>query len=198
MVDTYEAIDDRLRAFIDKQPVFFVATAPLSADGHINCSPKGNRDSLVILGPHEVAYQDLTGSGVETIAHLRENGRIVIMFCSFDGPPRIVRLHGRGEPVVSGDADYDALSSHFPPHVSTRAFIRVAVERISDSCGYGVPLMPMVRHRDNLDHWAETKGSDGIVAYQEKMNAESIDGLAGLPDGSADRQSSKTGSRFSK
>ena len=200
MADTYERIDDRLRKFIDAQPVFFVATAPLSEDGHINCSPKGNRDSLVVLGPRQVAYQDLTGSGIETVAHLRENGRIVVMFCSFDGPPRIVRLHGRGHPVVPGDDSYEELAAHFPPHLNARAVVRIDVERISDSCGYGVPVMPLARHRDNLDHWAETKGPEGLVEYRLKKNTESIDGLAGLPAGaqSSTAQSSKTGSRFSK
>ena len=176
----YDRIDDRLAAFITAQPVFFVATAPLAGDGHVNCSPKGNRDSLAILGPHEVAYQDLTGSGIETVAHLRENGRIVIMVCSFDGPPRIVRLHGRGEVLVTGQAGYEDLSRRFPQHLSTRAIIRVTVERVADSCGYGVPLMPLARHRDNLDHWSERKGAEGLVAYRSEVNAASIDDLPGL------------------
>jgi len=177
----YERIDERMAAFIAKQPVFFVATAPLAADGHVNCSPKGNREAFCILGEQAVAYQDLTGSGVETIAHLRENGRIVVMFCSFEGPPRIVRFHGRGEAVVPGDDGYEELAARFPSHVGTRALVRVDVERISDSCGYGVPLMPFERHRDNLDHWAEQKGPDGVIAYRAEKNASSIDALPGLP-----------------
>ena len=181
MAKVYPSIDDRLRSFIQSQPVFFVATAPSGDTGHVNCSPKGNRDSLVVLGDHEVAYQDMTGSGVETIAHLRENGRIVIMFCTFEGPPRIVRLHGRGEVVTAGHARFDELAGLFPPHLSFRAVIRVDVERISDSCGYGVPLMPFERHRENLDHWADQKGPDGIAAYRSEKNASSIDDLPGLP-----------------
>jgi hypothetical protein len=181
MGKVYDGIDDRLRRFIESQPVFFVATAPSGDTGHVNCSPKGNRDSLVVLGEHEVAYQDLTGSGVETIAHLRENGRIVIMLCTFEGPPRIVRLHGRGEVVTAGHPRFEELAGRFPPQMSTRAVIRVDVERVSDSCGYGVPLMPFERHRDNLDHWAQSQGPEGIVAYWGQKNAASIDELPGLP-----------------
>ena len=204
----YDSIDARLGTFITGQPVFFVATAPSGGAGHVNCSPKGNRNSLVVLGPTEVAYQDLTGSGVETIAHLRDNGRIVIMLCTFEGPPRIVRLHGRGEVVTPGHQRYDELAASFPRKPGTRAVIRIDVERISDSCGYGVPLMTLQGHRDNLDHWAETKGPAGIEAYQTEKNAESIDGLPGLAGvalihqraeaPAVQRQSLKTGARFSK
>lgn len=180
MGQTYEGVDGRLADFIVRQPVFFVATAPSGPGGHVNCSPRGNQDSLVVLGEREVVFQDLTGSGVETIAHLRDNGRIVIMTCSFEGPPRIVRLHGRGEVVTPGHPRFEELDARFPARLGTRAYIRVDVERISDSCGYGVPLMSFERHRDNLDHFAETKGADGLGAYQARKNAESIDGLAGL------------------
>src|SRR5579884_1838517 len=121
MAKSYDGIDARLKEFIERQPVFFVATAPSGPDGHVNCSPKGNRDDLAVLGEREVAYRDLTGSGVETIAHLRENGRIVIMLCSFSGPPRIVRLHGRGEVVTPGHPRFEELSAHFAPHLGTRA-----------------------------------------------------------------------------
>ena len=188
MAKVYDGIDTRLRGFIQSQAVFFVATAPSGDAGHVNCSPKGNRDSLVVLGEHEVAYRDLTGSGVETIAHLRENGRIVIMFCTFEGPPRIVRLHGHGEVVTAGHPRFDDLVNLFPAHMSTRAVIRVDVERVSDSCGYGVPLMAFERHRDNLDHWAEKKGPDGIEAYWEEKNSASIDDLPGLPGVALSRQ----------
>ena len=181
MAKVYDGIDTRLRQFIESQPVFFVATAPSGDDGHVNCSPKGNRDNLVVLGDHEVAYQDMTGSGVETIAHLRENGRIVLMFCTFEGPPRIVRLHGRGEVVTPGHPRFDELAGRFPPHLSFRAVIRVDVERVSDSCGYGVPLMPFQEHRHNMDHWAEKKGAEGVTAYWAEKNAVSIDELPGLP-----------------
>lgn len=178
---TYDAIDDRIADFIVRQPVFFVATAPLAADGHVNCSPKGTRENLVLMGKHQVAYQDMTGSGAETIAHLRENGRIVMMFCAFEGPPRIVRLHGKGRAVLPADPDFTDLAARLPGHLSTRAVISVDVERISDSCGYGVPLMTFVGHRENLDHWAETKGPDGLIAYRAEKNRLSIDGLPALP-----------------
>lgn len=177
---TYDAIDGRLRDFLLAQPVFFVATAPLGLGGHVNCSPKGNRDSLKVLGDREVAYQDLTGSGIETIAHLRENGRIVLMVCSFEGPPRIVRLHGRGEVVTPNDASFAELAAHFPPRPGTRAIVRMALERISDSCGYGVPVMNFAGHRDNLDHWSEKKGDAGLADYRATLNAKSLDGLPGL------------------
>jgi predicted pyridoxine 5'-phosphate oxidase superfamily flavin-nucleotide-binding protein len=175
----YDHIDERLEAFIRAQPVFFVATAPLDGDGHLNLSPKGfNRPA--VLDDHTFAYLDLTGSGVETIAHLRENGRIVVMFCAFDGPPRIVRLHGRGEAVEKGAPGYADLARNFPDHLSARAVIRVSVERISDSCGYGVPLMSYQRERSQMDDWAERKGPEGIAEYQASRNAASVDGLPGL------------------
>ena len=181
MGKTYDVIDRRLVDFIAGQPVFFVATAPLDASGHVNCSPKGNRGTFVVLDERRVAYVDLTGSGVETIAHLRENGRIVVMFCAFDGPPRIVRLHGTGSVVTTDDPAFGPLASHFPAQAGTRAVVEVAVERISDSCGYGVPVMPFARHRDNLDHWTSTKGEDGLSDYRAEKNRSSIDGLPGLP-----------------
>jgi Pyridoxamine 5'-phosphate oxidase len=180
---TYDRIDGRLAEFISKQPVFFVATAPLASDGHVNCSPKGANGSFAILGERRVAYQDMTGSGIETIAHLRENGRIVVMFCAFEGPPRIVRLHGRGEVVASDHPEFDELVSRFSTSMSTRAVILVEVTRISDSCGYGVPLMTFEAHRENLDHWAETKGPEGLLAYRAEKNRSSIDGLPGLEQG---------------
>jgi hypothetical protein len=180
---TYESLQGRLGQFLLRQPVFFVATAPLSGGGHVNCSPKGNDGGLVVLGPQRIAYQDLTGSGAETIAHLRENGRIVVMFCAFEGPPRIVRIHGRGEVVRPGDPEWEELSPRFPDRLGTRAVIVVDAERISDSCGYAVPLMNFDSHRSNLEHWAEEKGAEGLVAYREEKNALSLDGLAALPTG---------------
>ncbi len=177
---TYEVIDTRLSQFVLAQPMFFVATAPLSAQGLVNCSPKGNRGNFAVLGDRRVAYLDLTGSGVETIAHLKENARIVVMFCAFDGPPRIVRFHGRGEVIELGDPRFDTLTAHFSAESGARAIIVVDVERISDSCGYGVPLMTFDRHRENLDHWAETKGPDGLADYRLEKNATSLDGLPGL------------------
>ncbi|HVE45707.1 MAG TPA: pyridoxamine 5'-phosphate oxidase family protein [Acidimicrobiales bacterium] len=180
MARTYDAVDDRLATFLRAQHVFFVATAPSGSDGHVNLSPKGLDGTFAVLDPHTVAYLDLTGSGVETIAHLRENGRIVVMFCAFEGPPRIVRLHGQGEAVAAGDPRFDDLAGHFPARPGIRSVIVIAVERISDSCGYGVPLMRYEADRDRLDRWAERKGPEGIAEYQAEKNAESIDGLPGL------------------
>lgn len=180
---TYDTIDDRLASWLTGQPVFFVATAPLSADGTVNCSPKGNRQEFAVLGGRRVAYLDQTGSGTETIAHLRENGRIVLMFCAFEGPPRIVRLHGRGRAVFADDAEFGPYHQDFPTLDGTgvRSVIEVDVTRISDSCGYGVPLMDFESHRPTMQQWADRKGPDGIRAYWAEKNTVSIDGLAGVP-----------------
>ncbi|MCU0703676.1 MAG: pyridoxamine 5'-phosphate oxidase family protein [Fimbriiglobus sp.] len=175
----FAAIDDDLRAFITAQRMFFVATAPLSADGHVNLSPKG-LDSFRVLGPTTVAYLDLTGSGVETIAHLRENGRLTVMFCAFEGRPRIVRLQGRGRVVTPTDAEWAELSGHFPAMPGVRSVIVLDADRISDSCGYGVPRYEFVGDREQLPAWAEKKGPDGVKEYQARKNAASIDGLPGL------------------
>jgi hypothetical protein len=183
MGKVYDAIDERLAAFLAAQRVFFVATAPLAADGHLNCSPRG-LEGLAVLGPREVAWLDLTGSGVETIAHLRENGRIVLLFCAFEGPPRIVRLQGRGTVVEPDDPGFDALRARFGDHEGVRAVIRVACTRISDSCGYGVPLLEHRGERPQLAAWARRKGPEGLRAYQAEKNARSIDGLPGLRGGS--------------
>ena len=171
-----ENIDSELAEWIARQRVFFVATAPLAADGHINASPKGG-EACRVLGPMEVVYQDYTGSGAETAAHLRENGRIVIMFCAFDGPPKIVRLHGCGTVVTPGHSRFEELSALFPANPGTRAFVHVAVERVSDSCGYSVPLLDFRGHRDNLERWAETKGPERLAEYRAMKNRKSIDGL---------------------
>jgi len=145
----------------------------------VNLSPKG-LDSFAILGPQGVAYLDVVGSGAETIAHLRENGRITVMFCAFAGPPKIVRLHGRGDTVEPGDAEFAALRANFPEALGARAVIRVRVERASDSCGYGVPLYGYEGERSAMGAWAEKKGPDGLVKYQREKNSASIDGLPGL------------------
>ena len=174
-------IDDQLRDFIHSQPVFFVATAPLDASGHVNLSPKG-LDSLRVLGGDVVAYADLTGSGVETISHLKENGRIVFMFCAFEGPPKIVRLHGVGEVIEPDHPDFLELSEHFPAYDGLRSVIRVECTRISQSCGFGVPKMEFVAHRDQLIQSAAKKGPAGIKAYQQQKNRLSIDGLQGISD----------------
>jgi hypothetical protein len=175
----FDGIDDALAAWIGQQPMWFVATAPLAADGRINISPRGH-DSFSVLDPHRVAWVDYTGSGVETIAHLRENGRICVMFCSFDSRPRVVRLHGRGIVHRPGEPAYDEVVARHPEHPSTRAVVVVDVERVSDSCGYGVPQMDLVGERDLLRLHAQRKGPDGLVEYRAKNNATSIDGLAGL------------------
>jgi hypothetical protein len=179
MGKVYEQIDDRLSEWIAEQPMFFVATAPLSADGHVNLSPRGH-DTLSVLGPHRIGWVDYTGSGVETIAHLHENGRICLMFCSFTERPRIVRLHGHGQVAYPGDPDFEDLVARHPAHPSTRAAIIVDVDRISDSCGFGVPVMTLVGERDLLARSAEKRGPEGLVEYRKERNAVSIDGLPGL------------------
>jgi hypothetical protein len=175
----YGEIDERLRAFIEAQHLFFVATAPSGASGHLNLSPKG-LDTLRILGPRQVGYLDHVGSGAETIAHLRENGRIVVMLCAFQGAPRIVRLHGRGGVLEPQDPGFAELRARFSADAPARALIRLDVERISDSCGYGVPLYEYVGERTQLDDWSARKGDTGRLAYQRKHNAKSIDGLPAL------------------
>jgi len=179
MGKVHDAIDDRMAAWICAQKMFFVATAPLAASGHVNVSPKG-RDSFAILGPLEIAYVDFTGSGIETVAHVRENGRIAVMFCAFEGPPRIVRLYGRGEVLEPGDARFEEIAARFPEHPGVRAVVRVALDRVADACGYAVPLFEFRGERTQLDDWAESKGPDGLRAYRAEKNAKSIDGLPGL------------------
>jgi len=176
---TDETITPELRDWIGRQRLFFVATAPIAADGHVNCSPRG-LDCLRILGPREVAWLDLTGSGAETIAHVRENGRIVLMFCAFEGPPKIVRIHGTAEVVTPAQPAWAELVDRFPPEAGARAIIRVHASRIRDSCGFGVPLYTFTADRDTLSRWCEKKGEDGIAAYQREKNVQSIDGLPAL------------------
>ncbi len=176
MGQRYASLTDELAAFVMAQQMFFVATAPLGAEGHINVSPKG-LDSFRLLSPDRVAYLDLNGSGNETSAHLAENGRITFMFCAFAGPPRIVRLYGRGTTVLPGSAQWDTLASEFAPHPSARQIILADIDLVQSSCGFGVPLMEFVEHRDTTRRWAESKGPDGIAAYQQEKNARSLDGL---------------------
>ena len=180
----YEEITPELSAWIGRQPMFFVATAPLAADGHVNLSPKG-LDALRILGPRQVAYLDLTGSGAETIAHVRENGRIVLMWCAFSGPPKIVRLHGRATVVTRSSPDWQAWCARFPTMAAPRSVVVVDVTRVSDSCGYGVPQMSFVEHRDAMDRWAATRGAAALPAYRLEKNLRSIDGLPALDAGEA-------------
>ena len=179
MAKLYDRIDDRLAEFITAQPVFFVATAPLSADGHLNVSPKGMAGTFAVLGPTTVGYLDYVGSGVETIAHLRENGRIALMFCAFDGAPNIVRLHGRGRAVLTGEPGYEELRSRFGKagRHGERAVIVVEVSRVADACGFAVPLLDFVADRDVLDRNNARRDAAFFDRYQATHNAVSIDGL---------------------
>jgi hypothetical protein len=175
----HDELTTKLVDFIEAQKMFFVATAPLSGEGHVNVSPKG-MDSLRVLGPRTVAYLDVTGSGVETISHLKENGRMVVMFCAFEGKPFILRLHGRGEVLETGHADFPGLIGQFPPLPGIRSIIRLEVTRIADSCGWTVPLYDFAGTRDYYDNYAEKMGPDGIRKGQLAGNMASIDGLPGL------------------
>ncbi|HWF82290.1 MAG TPA: pyridoxamine 5'-phosphate oxidase family protein [Streptosporangiaceae bacterium] len=210
MAAVYSELDERLIKFIAGQPMFFVATAPCLDDsgggGHVNLSPKGYRDTFAVLDPLTVAYLDLTGTGAETIAHLRQNGRITIMFCSFAREPKILRIYGTGLVVVPGDPRWDEFAGSFPLLLADagagggdgelvpartglgtgtdrgqrRAIIVVNIDRIADSCGYAVPRMELVEERDLLDRWAERKSPDDLAAYRVKHNSASIDGLPAL------------------
>ena len=176
MAKTYPAIDSELRQWIEQQPMFFLASAPLARSGHVNVSPRG-LDSLRIAGEHEVLILDLTGSGNETAAHLGENGRLTIMFCSFAAQPRILRLYGAGEVVLPDAPGWPALRSHFGDIPGVRQIFRVRVERIQTSCGIGVPRMELIGQRESLLDWAQKKGEAGLLAYREQHNRVSIDGL---------------------
>ncbi len=179
MGKTYVELTGPLIELISQQHVFFVATAPLEAGGRVNVSPKG-LDSFRILGPKEVAYLDLTGSGVETIAHVRQNGRLTILFCTLEGPPKIVRLYGRGEVLEAGTPAFDALAPRFASLPGARAIIRLAIEQVSDSCGYGVPEYEFRGEREVLPAWAARKSDEELVEYRRTKNARSIDGLPGI------------------
>lgn len=180
MAERFASISPQLADWWRAQPMFFVATAPAGSEGHVNLSPKGH-DTLRILDTNRVAYLDLTGSGIETIAHLRENGRITLMACAFNGNPRISRIYGTGLVHPLGTPEFDALAGEFPELPGRRAIIEIGVERVTTSCGYAVPLMDLVADRDRLIEWAEKKGDDGIEEYWGKKNRASIDGLPGLP-----------------
>jgi hypothetical protein len=186
----FEEIDGKLAAWIGRQRMFFVGTAPSGSDGHVNVSPKGLIETFRIVGPHEVAYLDFVGSGVETIAHLRDNGRICIMFCAFDGPPRIVRLHGRGEVTQIGAPRFDELLALFGETADgelasgIRSVIRVDVERVADSCGYVVPLMDYRGERTQMAQWQASQvakhGDGALLDYSAELNERSIDELPGI------------------
>ncbi|MCU1688099.1 MAG: pyridoxamine 5-phosphate oxidase-related FMN-binding protein [Jatrophihabitantaceae bacterium] len=183
MSAVYESISDKLATWMTAQPVFFVGSAPLSGDGRVNISPKGMAGTFAVTGPTQVAYLDYTGSGAETIAHLRENGRIVVMFCAFDGPPNIVRLHGTGKVLLPADAGFEELRSAFPKDrtLGQRSIVVVDVERVSDSCGYAVPFMQFESDREVLDRSHERRDPEYFDGYWQDKNTASIDGLPAMP-----------------
>ena len=176
MGKTLEEISDDLAAFIRSQHVYFVATAPLSREGHINLSPKG-LDTFRILSPKRVAYADMTGSGNETSAHLAENARITLMFCSFDEHPKILRLYGRGRTILRCDPQWNDLAAAFEHHLGLRQMILIDITRVATSCGFGVPLLQFIEERGMLNEWAHKKGKEGLVVYRREKNLRSIDGL---------------------
>ncbi len=175
----YQELTPDLIEFIDKQKIFFVGTAPLSAQGHINISPKG-MDCLRLLDSSTLAYLDVTGSGVETVSHLKENARMVMMFCAFEGKPFILRVHGEGEVVESHQKEFSELKKMFPQLPAARSIVRLKAERIADSCGWTVPLYEHVGTRDYYDNYADKMGEEGIRKGQLASNMASIDGLKGL------------------
>lgn len=175
----YQEIDARMRDWIGRQKVFFVATAPRADDGLINCSPKG-LDSFRVLGPRQCAYADIGGSGIETVAHLKENGRIVIMLCAFDGPPKIFRFYGHGRVIEPHDPDFANFEHVFGDLPSIRNVVVVDIDTIRDSCGYGVPLYEFRGDRESLRNWVEQKTQEELLDYRIERNATSLDGLPGL------------------
>jgi hypothetical protein len=184
MAQALEKIPDEFARWFESQPVFFVATAAADPDARVNVSPRG-LDTFRVLGPNRVAWLDLTGSGVETIAHLKADGRITLMFCAFDDPPKVVRLYGRGRVHEPGDDAHEELRPRFPDLPGARAIIDVAVERVSSSCGFGVPFMEFVGPREQLVESARRKGEEKMAAYRTRKNAASIDGLPGLEPAAA-------------
>ncbi|MEZ6095372.1 MAG: pyridoxamine 5'-phosphate oxidase family protein [Pirellulaceae bacterium] len=167
-----EEIDSKLANWLMEQQMFFVATAPLDKNGFVNCSPKG-LDSFRVLAPKRVAYLDLHGSGVETIAHVRENARIVLMFCAFSGPPKIVRLHGEAKCYGLNSPEFATLSTQFPDVPGGRSIFEIDVKRVSVSCGFGVPRFDFVSERTALPDWAQSKGTAGLQQYRAD-HSESI------------------------
>jgi predicted pyridoxine 5'-phosphate oxidase superfamily flavin-nucleotide-binding protein len=178
MANVYPTLDGYIADFIARQPMFFVATA--AAEGHVNVSPKGGIGTLAVIDDHTIAYLDLTGSGVETIAHVRELNRITLMWCAFEGRPNIVRTYGTARVIPRGHAEWDEWYQRFPDNPGARAVIVVDVERISDSCGMAVPLMTYEQDRDALDRWAAARDEETLRDYRERKNSTSIDGYEGL------------------
>ena len=175
----YTEIDERIQKWMNNQHMFFVATAPLAESGLINCSPKGG-DTLRVLGPTTLAYVDYGGSGIETVAHLRENGRIVIMLCAFEGPPKIYRFFGKGSVVEPHEVEFEKLLLNWPEQFSVRNIVVIEIDRIMDSCGYGVPFFEFQNHRDSMKNWVDAKTPAEIADYRRKNNGASLDGLPGL------------------
>lgn len=171
-----EVLSEKDINWVNAQKIFFVATAPLAQDGHVNCSPKGG-DSFRLLSSTEFVYADYTGSGIETTAHLLENQRMCVMFCAFDGPPRIVRLHGTGEVITEQDSRFKMYQEMLPYRIGTRAFIKLAIHRISSSCGFQVPYFQYEGERDVLEKWEEKKGAEQLKTYRKEKNTKSIDGI---------------------
>ncbi|SDT45626.1 Pyridoxamine 5'-phosphate oxidase [Mucilaginibacter mallensis] len=176
MAKFFDSIQDIHKAFIEKQKMFFTASAPLSADGHVNLSPKGI-DSFRVLSPNRVAYMDIIGSGNETSAHLMQNGRITIMFCAFDGAPNILRLYGNGYTVLPDDEEWQQLAPHFKLQLATRQLIVADIHKVQTSCGFSVPYYEYKGERDHAQKWAEHKGADGLKSYKQEKNRISMDGL---------------------
>lgn len=183
MGKVYEKIEPRLRTFIEEQKVFFVASAPLAEDGHVNLSPKGRDGTLAVLDEHTVAYLDFGGSHAETVAHLRENGRVTLMWCAFTGPPKVLRIHGRGEPVFRDDPRWPELIGNFADGPGARAIILVHATKVSDSCGFAVPFMDYREERTQHAQHFGRKSEEEFAAYcaKKEFNGRSIDGLPGLP-----------------
>jgi hypothetical protein len=175
----YQEIDESMQRWIERQRLFFVSTAPLAEEGHINCSPKG-LDSLKVLGSRQLVYADTGGSGIETLAHLKENGRIVVMLCAFEGPPKIFRFYGNGRPIEPRHTDFKALAAMFPNAPEIRNLIVIDIDRIRDACGYGVPLYEFKSERDSLKNWCDSKSQQEMLEYRIENNTQSIDGLPGL------------------
>src|SRR6202012_4532333 len=176
MAKFFDSILEQHKVFIEKQKMFFVGSAPLSAQGHVNLSPKGI-DSFRVLAPNKVAYMDIVGSGNETSAHLLENGRITVMFCAFDGPPNILRLYGKGYTVLPGDEEWPQLAPLFELQLATRQVIVADIDKVQTSCGFSVPYYEYLGERDQAQKWAEHKGADGLDLYKQEKNRISMDGL---------------------
>ncbi|MEM8815662.1 MAG: pyridoxamine 5'-phosphate oxidase family protein [Pseudomonadota bacterium] len=178
MGKAYQEIDERISRWMARQKLFFVATAP-RGEGLLNCSPKG-MDGLRILDKHTLVYADVGGSGIETVAHLRENGRIVIMLCAFEGPPKIFRFYGQGHAVEPGDTGFAELAKRFEHFPTIRNFVVIEVDTIRDSCGYGVPLYDYQGERDSMQNWVAAKTEEELLEYRRSNNERSLDGLPGL------------------